>query len=71
MGKLLSWEVHALRGDATNSSSWRSKKVYSSEITSVFHVPTVALELPQAAPELDLDGYDSMRRSYPDLTFVP
>eukprot|EP00959_Pyramimonas_sp_CCMP1952_P204608 4278338-Pyramimonas_sp.AAC.1 len=38
---ILSWEVHAIRGDAANSTEWRSHKIFCSELWSAFCVPDV------------------------------
>eukprot|EP00969_Alexandrium_andersonii_P149854 6626628-Alexandrium_andersonii.AAC.1 len=42
---LVSFEIHGLRGDATNTTTLNSCKVFASEVFSVFHVPALPVSV--------------------------
>jgi hypothetical protein len=60
--KELTWEIHGIRGDATNSSVVHSSKAHVCEVVSLFE-HTKSLD-PDALPVKDL------HRIYPDLVQV-
>ena len=70
MRRLVSWEIHRIRGDATNSSSIRSFNVFCSEVLSAFHIPQIT-ELEHIYGSEETEQFTDMRLSYPDITYVP
>ena len=46
------WEVHNLRGDATNASVWQRRKLHISEVRSAYQTsPTVSSDTPESLVE--------------------
>ena len=46
------WEVHNLRGDATNASVWQRCKLHVSEVRSAYQTsPTVSPDTPESLAE--------------------
>ena len=62
---VLSYDMHAMRGDASNSNQWRSHKVFCSEVWSCAQIP----ELDNAALKVGREWKSSL--CYPDLCWVP
>ena len=58
----LTWEVHSVRGDATNSHTLMDRKVHSAEVVSLYSIPIQPDEEDQPA---------RVRCAYPDSRLVP
>ena len=72
--------AHQVRGDGTNSSAYKSFKLYTSEVVTAAFVPGRGALLGAEAVSAEEDGeeedemgadFADTHRSFPDLTWVP